>query len=196
MPCARQRLTFSEMKVLLPILLLVSMNSLAQKAGTYAHLLGRTREIVIIDSIQVEAGNVDYVSLDTPTLKNFFQMIYPPILTNKSGPPEYYISGKITTHPNFDLLLVTTKKGTVEESVSESVYLLANRKDGSNINMLTVSIRRENKDATVIAHSSISRDLKVLVTTKINSKGKYFSGLSEYRLTEDGRFMHYPHYNK
>ena len=133
------------MRGLFCICLLFSSTYLqAQNVISYSDLLKRTKEISIQDSFFVDVSSVDHTILDTTTLKLFFQSIYPPLVTKKSKPMEYFISGKITTHPNFDMLLVTTRKKNEDDTFFESVYLLTNRKDGSNINTLAVAIKRDN----------------------------------------------------
>ena len=182
------------MKGLFCICLLFSSTLLqAQREVSYSDLLGRTKEITISDSFLVDVSTIDHILLDTTTLSLFFQSIYPPLVTKKSKPMEYYISGKITTHPNFDMLLVSTRKKSDDDTYFESVYLLTNRKDGSNINTLAVAIRRDN-GAKVSTTSWLYKNYSVFVTTRINSKGQDFGGMSEYRINEDGRFVPYPHW--
>lgn len=108
---------------------------------------------------------------------------------------EYFISGKITSHPNFDVLLVSTKKENDDNKFFEYVYLLTTRKDGSNISTLTVAIKRE-KGAIVYTSSWLYKDYSVMVATNIQSDGKTFGGRAEYRINEEGRFVHYPHWTK
>ena len=164
---------------------------MAQNASDYNNLLKKTREIVITDSILVEVNSVEHIVLDTTTLKNYFQMFYPPMTTRRSFAMEYFISGKITTHPNYNLLLVSTRKEEETEDVySESVYLLTTKKDGSNISAIAIASKRE-KNAIVNTSSWLHKDNRVFVTTRINSKGKIFGGLSEYRINDAGMFVHW-----
>ncbi|HEX6194067.1 MAG TPA: hypothetical protein VFZ42_16955 [Chitinophagaceae bacterium] len=176
--------------------LLCSTALLAQNEADYNNLLKKTKEIVIVDSILVEVTSVEHIVLDTNTLKNYFQMFYPPLTTRRSSAMEYYISGKITTNPNYNMLLVSTRKEEEEEDVySESVYLLTTKKDGSNISAIAIATKRE-KNAIVNTSSWLHKDNRVFVTTRINSKGKLFGGLTEYRISEDGRFINHPHWTK
>jgi len=169
---------------------------MAQNASDYNNLLRKTREIVIIDSILVEVNSVEHIVLDTNTLKNYFQMFYPPLTTRRSNAMEYFISGKITTHPNFNMLLVSTRKEEEEDDVySESVYLLTTKKDGSNISAIAIASKRE-KNAIVNTSSWLHKDNRVFVTTRIDSKGKIFGGLSEYRINDAGMFINHPHWTK
>lgn len=186
------------MKLLFSIILLFSSTFLMGQGGiSYNDVLKRTREITIADSLFIDVASVEHVALDTPMLEAFFQAIYPPLGTGtkKSRPMEYFISGKITTHPNFDLLLVSTKKENDDNKYFEYVYLLTTRKDGSNISTLTIAIRRE-KDAVVNTSSWLFKDYRIFVATNIQSKGKTFGGLAEYRINEEGRFVHFPHWTK
>ena len=176
-------------------LLLVPIYLFAQVEISYNDMLKRTREINIADSFFVDVTSVDHVALDTVTLNAFFQSIYPPLGPTKNKPMEYFISGKITSHPNFDVLLVSTKKENDDNKFFEYVYLLNNRKDGSNISTLTVAIKRE-KGAIVYTSSWLYKDYSVMVATNIQSDGKTFGGRAEYRINEEGRFVHYPHWTK
>jgi hypothetical protein len=167
----------------------------AQSDISYNDMLKKTSEIVFSDSINVDVNSVEHIQLDTIILKAFFPTLYPPLVTKKSRPLEYFISGKITSHPYFDVLLVSTRRQNEDKSIFESVYLLTNRKDGSQINTLAVAIRREN--GTIINTSAtLFKDYKFLVKSRINSNGKDFGVIEEYRINEEGRFVHYPHWTK
>ena len=185
------------MKILVCIFFLLTGTSIkAQNESDYTNLLKKTREIVIIDSILVDVNSIEHIVLDTNTLKNYFQMFYPPLTTRRSNAMEYFISGKITTHPNYNMLLVSTRKEEEEDDVySESVYLLTTKKDGSNISAIAVAMRRE-KNAIVNTSSWLHKDNRVFVTTRIDSKGKIFGGLAEYRVNDDGIFINHPHWTK
>ena|SRR5688572_16136473 len=183
------------MKGLFCICLLLSSTLVqSQNEISYSDLLKRTREISIHDSFYVDVESVEHTLLDTNALKLFFYLIYPPLTTTNDSPMEYFISGKITVHPNFDMLLVTTRKKIEDKSLFEHVYLITSRKDGSNINTLGVAMRRIGGN-NVNASAWLHKDFKVFVTTRINNiKGKEIGGLTEYRINEDGRFVHYPHW--
>jgi len=191
---------FTVMKIPFYIGLLFSSTLLsAQNDAGYADLLKRTREIVIRDSLMVDVNTVEHIVLDTIILKDYFQMFYPPLVTRKKSAMEYFISGKMTTNPNYNVLLVSTKKeeqGTDgNDEYSESVYLLTTKKDGSNISAIAIAIKRE-KGTIVNTSSWLHKDNRVFVTTRIDANGKTFGGLTEYRINEDGRFINYPHWTK
>ena len=95
LPSAPDCRIFTIMKILACIFFLLSGPGLmAQNASDYNNLLKKTREIVITDSILVEVNSVEHIVLDTTTLKNYFQMFYPPMTTRRSFAMEYFISGK------------------------------------------------------------------------------------------------------
>ena len=157
------------------ILLLFSSTFLfAQNEISYGDVLKKTREINITDSVLLDVGSMEHNILDTITLKTFFPSLYPPLVTKKSRPVEYYISGKITTHPYFDVLFVTTKKETDDNHLFQSVYLMTTRKDGSNISTLAVAIKREN-DA-VVNTNSCTRITKFLSLQEYIQKEKILAG--------------------
>ena len=62
--------------------------------------------------------------------------------------------------------------------------------DGSNISAIAIASKRE-KNAIVNTSSWLHKDNRVFVTTRINSKGKIFGGLSEYRINDAGMFVHW-----
>lgn len=184
------------MKVLFCICLLFSSTLLpAQKDLTYGDLLKKTKEINFTDSFLVETSSVEHTTLDTATLKTYFQFIYPPLNTKQNKSMEYFISGKITSNPYFDILFVSTKKENEDNTLFENVYLLTNKKDGSNISILAVAMKRE-RETIASSHSWIHKDNKILVSTNIISKERKIGGQSIYRINEEGRFVHYPHWTK
>ena len=67
------------------------------------------------------------------------------------------------------------------------------RVDGLKINTLAVAIKRDN-GSQINTSAWLHKNYSVFVTTRMNSKGKNFGGLAEYRINEDGRFVHYPHW--
>ena len=77
-----------------------SLNAISQKS--YSEVLGMTKEIKVIDRLYLDIPNLDKTEIDAATAYKFFGKAY---VTNGELPHDakYYISGKITKHPDFDL---------------------------------------------------------------------------------------------
>ncbi len=181
------------MKALFCICLLFSSTFLrAQVGASYLDLLNKTSEITIVDSFLVETATVELTAIDTLTLLTFFQSIYPPLNAKGQNTTNYFISGKITSNPNFDMLLVTTRRETDDNGRYESVYLLTKKKDGSNISILSLALRRE-KESMLHSYAWMHKDNRIFVSTNVRSMDKISSGIMEYRISNDGFFEYYPH---
>lgn len=184
------------MRSLLLIWLLSSSTFLfGQGPVTYNELLKRAREINLTDSFLVDVSTVDRVELDSVVLTMHFSSLYPPLETVQQAPMHYYFSGKLTSHPQFNLLLVSTRREQPGLPPYEAVYLLTTKKDGTHISSLSVATRKE-KGTILEASAWLHKDFRVFVHTSMRAGDKIFTGRSEYRINEEGRFIYYPHWSK
>jgi len=88
---------------ILILLFAASLNATAQKS--HSEILNMTKEIKIIDRLYLDLTNLDKTELDEATAFKLFKRNYG---NNGSLPKDnkYYVAGKITKHPDFDLLFL------------------------------------------------------------------------------------------
>lgn len=174
-------------------LLFLSTYSFSQANLPYSEILKKTPEITITDSFLVKAESGNHVRLDTAILKAYFPSIYPPLHTADLGIIDYFISGKITIHPNFDILVVSTRRKQTNEELFESVYLITTKKDGTNISILNAAVKKSAEANGISTQSWVHKDYKVMVSRKQNAqtKGLGFS-TQKYRINDEGNFVYFP----
>lgn len=174
-------------------LLFLSTYSFSQANLPYSEILKKTREITITDSFLVQAESGNHAKLDTEILKVYFPSIYPPLHTADLGTIDYFFSGKITTHPNFDILVVSTRRKPSNEEVFESVYLITTKKDGTNISILNAAVKKDSETNAISTQSWLHKDYKVMVSRKLNAQTRGLgSSTQKYRINDEGRFVYFP----
>lgn len=98
------------MRFLYTIFLLLAILSVsAQKATALKEVLKTAAEISITDSILINYYSLEKTDLDKTTAESFFKLIYPNE-KRANQEVEYFVAGKITSHKDFDVLLLCTEK--------------------------------------------------------------------------------------
>lgn len=184
------------MKYVISILLFAaSLNTTAQKS--HAEILNMTKEIKIIDRLYLNMTNLDKKEIDQATAYNLFKRIY----GNTNSIPDdmkYYLAGKITTDPGFDLLFLYAEGKETDSVINFNLVLLTTRKDGSYISILDAASNdyymRNNKPQYHKNRSYLYSDLKIKQETEISAFNRKFE--LEYRINDYGVFVSYPNYTK
>jgi hypothetical protein len=175
------------------LMLCVTINATSQKNHT--QVLNMTKEIKIIDRVYLDIPNLDKTELDNITAHRFFKNLYG---TNNPLPVDtkYYISGKITKHPDFDLLLLYSEKHPSDSLNDFNLLLLTTRKDGSYISSLDaasdIHFMRNNKMQSNRIRSYLYSDMRIKQENEISAMNRKFQ--MEYRINEYGVFVSYPKY--
>ena len=184
------------MKYFISMLLFASsLNLSAQKS--HAEILNMTKEIKIIDRLYLNIANLDKKEIDQATAYKLFKRIY----GNTNSIPDdmkYYLAGKITTDPGFDLLFLYAENTKPDTVINYNLALLTTRKDGSYISILDAASDdyyvRNNKPQYHKNRSYLYSDFKIKQETEISAYNRKFE--LEYRINDYGVFVSYPNYTK
>ena len=180
------------MKYFILILLFgASLKATSQKP--YSEILNMTKEIKVIDRLYLDIPNLDKTEIDVATAYKFFGKAY---VTNGELPHDtkYYISGKITKHPDFDLLFLYAEKKALDTLKNFELLLLTTRKDGTQISMIeAASYHHYIRNGKIQFNKSCSylyRSLKIKQENEISVMNKKHE--AEYRINDYGVFVFYP----
>ena len=180
------------MKYFILILLFgASLKATSQKS--YSEILNMTKEIKVVDRLYLDIPNLDKTEIDVATAYKFFGKAY---VTNGELPHDakYYISGKITKHPDFDLLFLYAEKKALDTLKNFELLLLTTRKDGTQISMIeAASYHHYIRNGKIQFNKSCSylyRSLKIKQENEISVMNKKHE--AEYRINDYGVFVFYP----
>src|SRR6185503_10467456 len=172
------------------LLLCISFDIYSQKS--HSEVLNMTREIKIIERLYLDITNLDKTELDELTAHKFFKKMYGGS-NELHQDTKYYISGKITKHPDFDLLFLYAEKNT--DSVKNfDLILLTTRKDGTQISMIDGASDnfyiKNNKMQFHKTRSYLYNGFKIKQENEISVMNKKYD--AEYRINDYGVIVFYP----
>ena len=184
------------MKYCILILLFgASINATAQKS--HSEILNMTKEIKIIDRLYLDLTNLEKKEIDEATAYKLFRRMYGNI-SSLPGDTKYYIAGKITRNPDFDLLFLYAEENKTDSITNFNLSLLTTRKDGSYISVIDAASDNyyvhNNKPQFNKVRSYLYRDFKVKQENEVSSLGRKFE--MEYKINDYGVFVSYPGYTK
>jgi hypothetical protein len=117
------------MKKLIIILSFLSCQGVnAQQDSAYADFLKTINEVPLTDSLLLKAVEIQTEPLDTFIIKKWFTQALSIANNNRLKNREYYLTGKITTNNNFDLLVVVEQKKKADVTGTQVVYLVSIKK--------------------------------------------------------------------
>ena len=203
--------------------LLITLSIAAQKASTLKEVLKTTAEISIKDSILINYLSLKKTALDKPTAESFFKLIYP---NEKQADQKakYFVAGKITSHNDFDILLLCTEKIVKDLSEVGSSYQSFNYrelhfvlldKEGNYkndflgaMNYETVNFLQKDRRTKRKISSWIYKDFKIIqqieaeirtanltISPSVKEETKTLNFSMEYHINDYGVFVAYPKYN-
>ena len=184
------------MKYFILILLSVAaLNATSQKS--HSEILNMAKEIKIIDRLYLDLTNLEKKEIDDATAYKLFRRMYGNI-SSLPGDTKYYIAGKITRNPDFDLLFLYAEENKTDSVLNFNLTLLTTRKDGAYISVLDAASDnyyvRKNKPAFHKTRSYLYSDFKIRQENELSFFGRKFE--MEYRINDYGVFVSYPSYTK
>jgi len=172
-----------------------SLNAIAQKS--HAEILNMTKEIKIIDRLYLDLTNLEKKEIDEATAYKLFKRMYGNI-SSLPGDTKYYIAGKITSNPDFDLLFLYAEENKTDSVLNFNLTLLTTRKDGAYISLLDAASDdhyvRKNKPEFHKTRSYLYSDFKIRQENELSVLGRKFE--IEYKINDYGVFVSYPGYTK
>ena len=177
------------------MLFIASLKATSQKS--HSEILNMTKEIKIIDRVYLDLANLDKKEIDEATAYKLFKRMYGNIsaLPNDT---KYYIAGKITRSPDFDLLFLYAEENKTDNDLNFNLTLLTTRKDGAYISVLDAASDnhyvRKNKPEFHKTRSYLYSDFKIRQENELSVFGRKFE--MEYKINDYGVFVSYPNYKK
>ena len=109
---------------------------------------------------------------------------------------KYYISGKITKHPDFDLLFLYAEKNTTDTLKNFDLLLVTTKKDGTQISMMEAAsdhyFIRNNKLQFNKTRSYLYNGFKIKQQNELSAFNKKID--AEYKINDYGMIVFYPKY--
>ena len=168
-----------------------SLKATSQKS--HSEILNMTKEIKIIDRLYLDLTNLDKKEIDQATACKLFKRMYG---NNGSlpGNTKYYIAGKITRNPDFDLLFLYAEENKTDSVTNFNLSLLTTRKDGSYVSVLDAASDiyyvRKNKTEFHKTRSYLYSDFKIRQENEISTPDRKYE--MEYKINDYGVFVFYP----
>lgn len=193
----------------------------AQKASTFKEVLKTAKEISITDSfIHLDYASLNKVSLDKTTGISFCKIIERKEIDSLNE-ADYSIAGKITSHKDFDILLLCIERSFMTGYINgvgstrvpsgrlltKELFFVLIDKEGNFKNSFLAGIDYKRKDfdknITRKMSSWVYNDLRIIqhsVTDHWSSyliysplaNNKEYSYSMEYRINDYGVFVAYP----
>jgi hypothetical protein len=183
------------MKNLIILISLLSCQFLyAQQDTTYKALLENINEVSITDSLLLKAVEMQTEPLDTFSIKRWFTQALDVANNNRLKNRDYYLTGKITSNTNFDLLVVVEQKKKADVTGTQVVYLVSIKKDGGYISSLEVAVAGIKNKSTYNTSSLLYKDNKIRLDTKFNLNDTLYADVNVYKINTNGRFLLAPKY--
>jgi hypothetical protein len=141
-------------------------------------------EIRLRDSLLINPNKVSTdEEIDKSTAKKISEKLC--LLREEEGiPVRYFITGKITSAENFNLLLLRTESNTCRY-----VYIISFQKDGTFIEFAEVASSAESRHFSREINATLYPDLTLLENYNITTNLHQFRGTIEQKITPEGKFV-------
>ena len=181
-------------RALIIALFFIATRGQAQDSLGYTDLLQSVKEIQLGDSLHIDLLHSRHEALDSNSMKQWFFPMLGGTNNNRLKNRAYYLNGKITSNPNFNLLVILEEKKKNDTLTSQVVYLVTTRMNGTYIASLKAAISGNKKRSSYNTSSWLYSDYKVVMDSKMVINDKSYYDLSNYRINRTGRFILYPNY--
>ena len=167
------------------------LHTSAQEVLSYEELVSSTNEVLLDDSLHIDGIPWEMKQMDSSTVRKWFSNLLPSTINNRLKNRSYYLGGKITSHTNFDLLLVLEEKKRVDSNHVQVVYLVTFRKDGTYISSLEVAVTGSRRKSNYNTSSWLYKDYKIVKDSRMVINKKNYDDLANYKINGTGRFILY-----
>jgi hypothetical protein len=163
----------------------------AQEKTGYKELLASVNEIILTDSLCFSKCPEALNTLDTSTVKQIFRPLYHSTGKAWGNTLSWSLAGKITTYPNYDLLLLIEKNKGKDSLCFNTLHLITMSKEGSYIASFGLYINRNTAYSSYSTSSYLYKDLSIVQHTNVFASFKKFGGSNAYKINEEGMFVYY-----
>lgn len=181
--------------LILSLLLTGSLVAGAQGPLSYTELLAISKEISLSDSLLFQHTQEESQPLDSSTVKKWFPQLLPAGANNKFKNRLFSLTGKITSHENFDLLIVTEEKKKSDSSGTRVIYLVSVKKSGEFIASLKAAVSGTKKKTGYHISSCLYKDYKIVQDSRITTNSLSYNDMAWYKINATGRFISYPQFD-
>ena len=177
------------MKRILLLAFLINCIGATAQEFSYTDLLKNVDEVTVTDSFHIESAPQQLIPIDSITMKKWFGPLLGLTKNNRLKNRSYYLTGKITSNENFDMLVVLEEKKKSDTNNVQVVHLVTMRKDGSYIASLEAAMGGVKKNASYNTSSWLYKDNKLVLDSKIMVNDRSFDDMSSYTINRGGRLI-------
>jgi hypothetical protein len=172
--------------------LFLCLHLAAQDALTYPQLLANNEEIHVSDSLFITSLSQKMNKLDSTAVKKWFYQVLSISQTGKLKNRDFFLAGKMTGNPQFDLhVLVEDKKNKKDSFSVQVIHLVTTHKDGAYISSFKAAVTGAKKKSSYNISSWIYKDLNIVQNSRITTSTASMADIAQYKITSSGRFMMY-----
>lgn len=181
-------------KLVFSVFLFTCVNAGSQPLLPYEELINSTPEIQLTDSLNINVLLTEKRKIDSIIVKKMFSFVLPSSANNRLKNRNYYLSGKITTGTNFNLLVLLEEKKKADSNSAQVLYLVTTKKDGSYIASIEAAVVGNRKKSTYNTSCWLFKDYSVVQDSKIITNERSYATLTKYTINGGGRFILAPNY--
>lgn len=169
--------------------LLSSASSQAQGDSSFIRLLESTQEITIQDSLEMHTTNWEVLRLDSTDVKKYFSPVLSSVTNNRLKNRSYYLTGKITGNPGFNIFLILEEKKKTDTTETRVLYIVTTKKEGKYISNLEAAVSGTKKRSNYDTYSLLYPDMIIRKNSKITVNEESLISKETYRIINSGRFV-------
>jgi hypothetical protein len=177
------------MKPLLLFFLFLPFKSWSQTDSSFARFLASANEMEIKDSLPLTTDNWDLQRIDSNDVKKWFRAIIGSGINNRLKNRSYFLAGKISSHPGFDIIFILEEKKK-SDSV-QVMHLITTKNSGQYISSLEVAVNGSKRQSVYNTSSTLFPDFTLRKNELMSFGDKSLLNIKNYRITDNGRFMLY-----
>src|SRR5688572_10595191 len=133
------------MKILLIFILFFSGKAIAQTDSTFKRILAAVPEIEVKDSLQITTESWMLHRLDSNNIKKWFRPLIGATNNNRLRNRSYFLAGKITTMPAYDLLFMLEEKRKEDTVEIKVIHFITIKKTGQYISDVEAAVSGTKK---------------------------------------------------
>lgn len=177
-------------KLLSIIIIFYSTNCFCQQDSSYLKMLNNAPEFVVADSLEIKTEGWQLQRLDSNDVKKWFAPLLGSLNNNRLKNRSYYLAGKVTVSPDFNLVLLVEEKRKTD--TVEILHLITTKKDGKYISSLEAAVSGTRKKSNYNISSLLYSDFKIRKDSRIIINEKQLNDMEIYKINTGGRFILYP----
>jgi hypothetical protein len=161
----------------------------AQADTSFTRILASTDEITVADSLEVQTANWKSIRMDSTDVKKYFSPLLGSITNNRLKNRSYFLLGKISSEPLFNVFLVLEEKKRSDTTETRVLYAVTTKKDGKFISSLELAVTGPKKKTNYDTHSCIYPGLVIRKQSSLNVNDETLTSSEIYKVLNSGRFV-------